>query len=83
MNKFLTLLATFSLFCISLYSQPQFAVPTRIYVMHSSGNHLEMNDAGGGIIASPTASARQQMTMIPDEWAIIAYKPAASPCSSL
>ena len=66
MNKFLTLLATFSLFCISLYSQPQFAVPTRIYVMHSSGNHLEMNDAGGGIIASPTASARQQMTMIPD-----------------
>lgn len=66
MNKFLTLLAILVITNISLYSQQQFDTPTRIFIMHSSGNHLEMNDTGGGVIASPTASAKQQMTMIPD-----------------
>ena len=65
-NKTFIYLICYVCLSTNILAQTNFDVPTRIFVMHSSGNHLEMNDAGGGIIAAPTASKKQQMTMIPD-----------------
>ena len=47
-------------------AQNSFSEPTKIYVMHSSGNHLEMGTDGGGWIEAPTKSSPQQLTLIPD-----------------
>ena len=47
-------------------AQTSFSEPTKIYVMHSSGNHLEMGTDGGGWIEAPTKSSPQQLTLIPD-----------------
>lgn len=43
-----------------------FTEPTTLYLMHSSGNHLERGSDGGGWIESPTKGNPQQLTIIPD-----------------
>lgn len=47
-------------------AQPQFSEPTSMYLMHSSGNHLSMAADYGGVLESPTATAAQSLTFIPD-----------------
>ena len=49
-----------------IWGQTEFTEPTKVYLMHSSGNHLEMGDDGGGWIESPTKSNPQMLTIIPD-----------------
>ena len=48
------------------WGQTSFTVPTKVFVMHSSGNHLEMGTDGGGWTESPTKGSPQKMTIIPD-----------------
>ncbi len=47
-------------------AQVEFTVPTTLFVMHSSGNHLKMASDYGGQLEAATASNPQQMTMVPD-----------------
>ena len=49
-----------------LWGQTQFTEPTTVFLLHSSGNHLEMGSDGGGWIEAPTKSNPQQLTFIPD-----------------
>lgn len=47
-------------------AQTVFTEPTKVFLMHSSGNHLEMGDDNGGWIESPSKDNPQIMTFIPD-----------------
>ncbi|MDE5550570.1 MAG: hypothetical protein K2I99_04370, partial [Bacteroidaceae bacterium] len=53
------------LLSVTLWGQTSFSEPTKVFLMHSSGNHLEMGTDGGGWIESSTKSDAQQMTFIP------------------
>ena len=46
--------------------QTSFSKATTLYLMHSSGNHLECGTDGGGWIEAPAKSGPQQMTVTPD-----------------
>ena len=50
----------------ALCAQASFSEATTLYLLHSSGNHLEMGSDAGGWIESPTKSSPQQMTLTPD-----------------
>ena len=45
--------------------QTSFSEATTLYLMHSSGNHLERGTDGGGWIESPTKSNPQKLTFVP------------------
>ena len=66
MYRHLLLIAAGLLIGLSAVAQTTFNTPTRVYVMHSSGNHLEMGTDEGGWIEAPTKANPQQMTIIPD-----------------
>ena len=44
----------------------QFEKPTRVFLMHSSGNHLKMDTSVGGVLESSTVAIPQKVTFIPD-----------------
>ena len=50
----------------TISAQTSFSKATKIYLMHSSSNHLERGSNDGGIIVAATKSNPQQMTFIPD-----------------
>ncbi|MBO4811883.1 MAG: RICIN domain-containing protein [Prevotella sp.] len=49
----------------TLWAQTSFSEATTLYLLHSSGNHLEMGSDGGGWIESSTKSSPQQMVVTP------------------
>ena len=58
-----------ALFCLMgslVWGQTSFTQPTTLYLMHSSGNHVEMGSDNGGWIEAPTKSNPQQVTFVPD-----------------
>ncbi len=59
-------MAIWCLLSIAVWGQASFTEPTKVFVMHSSGNHLEKGTDGGGWIEAPTKGSPQQMTIIPD-----------------
>lgn len=62
-------ICTVSILCIlslTVWAQTSFTQPTTIFVMHSSGNHMEKGSDGAGWIEAPTKSNPQKMTIIPD-----------------
>ena len=63
--KRLSALMVTCLMSVVLWGQTSFTEATKVFLMHSSGNHLEMGTDGGGWIESPTKSNAQQMTFIP------------------
>ena len=64
MNKFLFILKAMVLFAIPMMSQTSFDQPTKVYLMHSSGNHLECDANGRGVLRA--SNSMQMMTFIPD-----------------
>ena len=57
-----------ALFCLMgsfVWGQTSFTQPTTLYLMHSSGNHVEMGSDNGGWIEAPTKSSPQQVTIVP------------------
>ncbi len=50
---------------VAVWSQTSFTQPTTLYLMHSSGNHLERGSDNGGWIESPTKSNPQMVTFVP------------------
>jgi len=46
-------------------AQTGFTEPTTLFLMHSSGNHMEKGSDGGGWIEAPSKSNPQQLTFIP------------------
>ena len=50
----------------ALCAQTTFNEATTVYLLHSSGNHLEMGTDEGGWIESPTKSSPQRMILTPD-----------------
>ena len=54
------------LMSVVLWGQTSFTEATKVFLMHSSGNHLEMGTDEGGWIEAATKSNPQQMTFIPD-----------------
>ena len=58
-----------ALFCLMgsfVWGQTSFTQPITLYLMHSSGNHVEMGSDNGGWIEAPTKSSPQQVTIVPD-----------------
>ncbi len=54
------------LLCASLScAQTSFKESTTLYLLHSSGNHLEKGSDDGGWIEAPTKSSPQKLTIIP------------------
>ena len=51
---------------IAAAAQTSFSEATTLFVIHSSGNHLEMGTDGGGWIEAATKSNPQKLTFIPD-----------------
>ena len=51
---------------LTAIGQTQFTTPTQLYVMHSSGHHLKMDDSRGGRLEAADAESPQRMTLIPD-----------------
>ena len=51
--------------CGIISGQTSFSEATTLYLMHSSGNHLERGTDGGGWIESPTKSNPQKLTFVP------------------
>ena len=66
MKRTLCLTVILCLVSLVAWGQTSFSEPTKVFVMHSSGNHLERGSDGGGWIEAPTKSNPQQMTIIPD-----------------
>lgn len=65
LGRFFTLM----LFCLissGVWGQSPFEESTTLFLMHSSGNHLEMGSDGGGWIESPSVSQPQKLTFTPD-----------------
>ena len=57
-----------ALFCLMgsfVWGQTSFTQPITLYLMHSSGNHVEMGSDNGGWIEAPTKSSPQQVTIVP------------------
>ena len=54
------------LLAVAVQAQVQFAEPTTVFVIHSSGHHLKMASDYGGQLEAATASNPQQMTIVPD-----------------
>ena len=50
---------------VSLQAQTSFDQPTQVYLMHSSGNHLECDGSGRGVLKAPVATGGQMMTFVP------------------
>ena len=50
----------------TLMAQTGFSEATALFLLHSSGNHLEMGSDDGGWIESSTKSNPQRMVLIPD-----------------
>jgi O-glycosyl hydrolase len=61
----LMVLAMLCLQGVAAWSQTSFTQPTTLYLMHSSGNHLECGSDNGGWIESPTKSNPQMVTFVP------------------
>ena len=52
--------------CTALNAQTSFSETTTLYLMHSSGKHLERGTDDGGWIEASTKTSPQQMTLTPD-----------------
>ena len=61
----LSLIAVACMACGIISGQTSFSEATTLYLMHSSGNHLERGTDGGGWIESPTKSNPQKLTFVP------------------
>ena len=59
------LLISICLLSTTLCAQTTFNEATTVYLLHSSGNHLEMGTDEGGWIESPTKSSPQRMIFVP------------------
>ena len=66
MKRTISLLAAVIAAHVIAMAQTRFTEPTTLYLMHSSGNHLEMGTDEGGWIEASTKSNPQKMVMIPD-----------------
>ena len=51
---------------VAAMAQTSFSEPTTLYILHSSGNHLEMGTDNGGWIEASTKSSPQKMVIVPD-----------------
>ena len=51
---------------LPMNAQFQFEQTTELFLMHSSGNHLKMDEAKGGRLEAPNVSDPQTITVIPD-----------------
>ena len=51
---------------VTAAAQSSFSEPTTLYLLHSSGNHLEKGTDDGGWIEAATKSNPQKMIVIPD-----------------
>ena len=67
MNKrLLSLLVMIVAVLATALGQTSFSKATTLYLMHSSGNHIECGTDDGGWIEASTKSSPQQMTVTPD-----------------
>ena len=51
---------------LPMNAQFQFEQTTELFLMHSSANHLKMDEAKGGRLEAPNVSDPQTITVIPD-----------------
>ena len=65
MKKAILLLSLAAAAFATASGQTGFTQPATVYVMHSSGNHLECGADDGGWIEAPTTDSPQQMTLTP------------------
>ena len=65
MNKRLLLLVATMAAMVAASGQTSFNEATTLYLMHSSGNHIERGTDDGGWIEAPTKANPQQMTLTP------------------
>ena len=65
MKQRLYLIVMSCLMGVMLWAQTSFDQATTLYLMHSSGNHLERGTDDGGWIESATKASPQQMTLTP------------------
>ena len=65
MNKRFLLLVVAALTLSAAFSQITFSEATTLYLLHSSGNHIECGSDDGGWIEAPTKGSPQQMTLTP------------------
>ena len=65
MKHRLYLIVVSSLMGVMLWAQTSFDQATTLYLMHSSGNHLERGTDDGGWIESAIKASPQQMTLTP------------------
>lgn len=65
--------------CITMSAQTEFTKPTRVYLIHSSGNHLKMASDYGGMLESATAANPQCVTFIPDGHGFYSIKADGAP----
>ena len=65
--------------CITMSAQTEFTKPTRVYLIHSSGNHLKMASDYGGMLESATAANPQCVTFIPDGQGFYSIKADGAP----
>ena len=66
MKRTILFLAVIIAATVATMAQTSFSEPTTLYLMHSSGNHLEMGTDDGGWIEASTKSSPQQMVIVPD-----------------
>ena len=66
MKKTLLLLVAAIATWATVYGQTSFTKATTLYLLHSSGNHLECGTDNGGWIEASTKASPQQMTLTPD-----------------
>ena len=65
MNKRLLLFVATMAVMVAASGQTSFNEATTLYLMHSSGNHIERGTDDGGWIEAPTKANPQQMTLTP------------------
>ncbi|MBR6997254.1 MAG: RICIN domain-containing protein [Prevotella sp.] len=66
MNKrLLSLAVTVVAILATAFGQTSFSEATTLYLLHSSGNHIECGSDDGGWIEAPTKGSPQQMTLTP------------------
>ena len=66
MKRTILFLAVIVAATVAAMAQTSFSEPTTLYLMHSSGNHLEMGTDNGGWIEASTKSSPQKMVIVPD-----------------
>ena len=66
MKRTILFLAVIVAATVAAMAQTNFSEPTTLYLMHSSGNHLEMGTDDGGWIEASTKSSPQKMIIVPD-----------------